>query len=167
MKRLLLMASMFVIVGAVEAKESESMKAKLESPTMKDIKAELDMKETTNGIKITANISGLQPGAVHGFHIHEGTECKGPDFKSAGGHFNPTKHNHAGPAAEEKHAGDLGNIVANAKGEAKTEVMIPTAGGTSLSSYKGKAVILHAKADDLTTQPSGDSGDRIACGIIK
>lgn len=163
MKRLLLMASMFATVGTVEA----SMKAKLESPTMKDLKAELEMNETKNGLKITANISGLQPGAVHGFHIHEGTECKGPDFKSAGGHFNPTKHNHAGPAAEEKHAGDLGNIVANAKGEAKTEVMIPTAGGTSLSSYKGKAVILHAKADDLTTQPSGDSGDRIACGIIK
>lgn len=144
-----------------------SAKAMLEAPSMKEVKASLMLKETPKGLKLTADITGLKPGAVHGFHVHENGECKGPDFKSAGGHFNPTKHPHAGPAAEEKHAGDLGNIVANAKGEAKTEVMIPKDQNVSISSYIGKAVILHAKADDLSTQPSGDAGDRIACGIIK
>lgn len=165
MKHFIIMATF--ISSASFAKVGDSAKATLEVPSMKEVKAKLEIKETDKGLKVTADITGLKPGAVHGFHIHEGTECKGPDFKSAGAHFNPTKHNHSGPAAEEKHAGDLGNIVANAKGEAKTEVMIPIEEGTNLSSFKGKAVILHAKADDLTTQPSGDSGDRIACGIIK
>ena len=145
----------------------ETAKAVLEIPSMKEVKASLILTETPKGLKLMAEASGLKPGAVHGFHVHENGECKGPDFKSAGGHFNPTKHQHGSPGAEEKHAGDLGNLVANTKGEASTEVMIPKDAGVSIKSYIGKAVILHEKADDLATQPTGDAGGRIGCGIIK
>lgn len=151
----------------VYAAKEKSARAELESPSIKEIKGTLELKETAKGLKLTANVTGLKPGAVHGFHVHEGSECKGPDFKSAGGHFNPTKQDHNSPAAEQKHAGDMGNLVANKEGMAKTEVMIPKDMKVDLNSYVGKAVILHAKADDLTSQPSGDAGDRIACGIIK
>lgn len=144
-----------------------SVTALLESPSMKNLKGTLKLHEMDNQIHIEAEISGLKPGAVHGFHVHEVGECKGPDFKSAGGHYNPTKHDHGGPKTETKHAGDLGNVEADKKGVAKLSLSMATAEKMNLKDFIGKAVVLHAKADDLKTQPSGDSGERIACGILK
>ncbi len=167
MRFLLLSFLLPVTAMAMGGSKQGPAHAKLEAPTMKDLKASVQMQETDKGIKVTADVSGLKPGAVHGFHVHEKGECKGPDFKSAGPHFNPGNHSHSGPAAQSKHLGDLGNLVANDKGIAKTEVLIPKAKEHGLESFIGKAVIIHAKADDLTTQPAGDSGDRIACGLIR
>jgi Cu-Zn family superoxide dismutase len=144
-----------------------SAHANLQSPSLKKLQSEIEFKETTKGIKVIAKVSGLKPGSVHGFHIHEKGECKGPDFKSAGDHLNPTKHDHNSPAAMTKHLGDMGNIVVNDKGVGRTEVVLPNDYGINMNSLIGKAIILHEKADDHFSQPSGNSGSRIACGIIK
>jgi Cu-Zn family superoxide dismutase len=116
-------------------------------------------------VKVVADISGLTPGK-HGFHIHEFGDCSDPKAASAGGHFNPTNHQHGAPDAENRHAGDLGNIEADASGKAHvdlTDRMMKLAGPDSIV---GHAVIVHEKADDLKTQPTGDAGGRLACGVI-
>lgn len=141
--------------------------AELSSPSKKDLKAHVQLTESEKGIKVVAEVKGLEPGSVHGFHIHQSGECKGPDFKSAGDHYNPGSRPHAGPAASMKHVGDLGNLVADKNGVAKTEVVIPKSDAKDVKEFIGKAVIIHSKADDLATQPAGDAGDRIACGIIQ
>lgn len=141
--------------------------AELKSPTTKNLSAHFQIVEMKDGFNLKAEVRGLKAGSVHGFHVHENNECKGPDFKSAGGHFNPQNHIHNSPGASLKHLGDLGNLVADSKGMARTEVFIPAEKGIKLSTFLGKAVIIHAKPDDQVTQPSGDSGDRIACGLIK
>ena len=117
------------------------------------------------GVKIVADISGLSPGK-HGFHIHEFGDCSAPDATSAGGHFNPTNDPHAGHEAEKRHIGDLGNIEANASGKARLELTDTQMEFTGDKGILGHAVIVHEKADDLKTQPTGDAGGRVACGVI-
>jgi superoxide dismutase, Cu-Zn family len=117
-------------------------------------------------VKVEAIIEGLKPGP-HGFHIHETGDCSAEDFSSAGGHFNPGHKAHGGPEAAEKHAGDMGNIIADNKGNAKLNIEL---NGMSLSgpeSIVGKAVIIHEKADDMKTPPTGNAGARLACGVIE
>ncbi|MEP7078342.1 MAG: superoxide dismutase family protein [Chthoniobacterales bacterium] len=116
-------------------------------------------------IKVVADITGLTPGK-HGFHIHEFGDCSAPDAKSAGGHFNPTNHQHGAPDAADRHAGDLGNIEADAAGKAHLELTDKAMKLSGSDSIVGHAVIVHEKADDLKTQPTGDAGGRVACGVI-
>jgi len=120
---------------------------------------------TQAGIKVVAEISGLAPGE-HGFHIHEIGDCSAPDAMSAGGHFNPMSTPHAGPDMEMRHVGDLGNLTADADGHARlerTDMHLSFEGPTSII---GRAVIVHADPDDMTTQPTGGAGARVACGVI-
>lgn len=117
-------------------------------------------------VLVAGRITGLTPGP-HGFHIHEKGNCTAPDGSSAGGHFNPGTMKHGGPAGDIRHGGDLGNIVADGSGVA--EFTVEVAGitlGTDAASVVGRSVIVHAKADDLRTDPSGGSGARLACGLI-
>lgn len=122
--------------------------------------------EEADGVQIHAEITGLTPGK-HGFHVHEFGDCSAADLSSAGGHFNPTNHPHAGPDATERHVGDMGNIEADASGTAKLDYLDHN---MSLQDDKrsiiGRSVVIHAKPDDLKSQPAGDSGPRIACGVI-
>lgn len=117
-------------------------------------------------ILVSANIRGLTPGQ-HGFHIHEKGDCSAPDGMSAGGHFNPRKKSHGGPSGAERHGGDLGNLTADSYGNAKPEIEVDGISmGSGPDSIMGKAVIVHANPDDFTTQPTGNSGGRVACGVI-
>jgi Cu-Zn family superoxide dismutase len=116
-------------------------------------------------VKVVADITGLTPGK-HGFHIHEFGDCSDPKAASAGGHFNPGNHQHGAPDAENRHAGDLGNIEADASGKAHLELTDKVMKLTGSDSIVGHAVIVHEKADDLKTQPTGDAGGRLACGVI-
>jgi Cu-Zn family superoxide dismutase len=115
---------------------------------------------------VEAQVKGLTPG-LHGFHIHERGNCTAPDASSAGGHFNPGGAKHNAPSAENRHAGDLGNLQADAGGTAVYRAEIR---GITLDagerSIIGRAVIVHEKADDYTTQPTGNAGARVACGLI-
>lgn len=122
--------------------------------------------EVADGVQVNAELTGLTPGN-HGFHVHEFGDCSAPDLSSAGGHFNPTNKPHAGPDATERHVGDMGNVEADASGKAKLEYLDHHISLTNdQSSVIGRAVVVHAKADDLKSQPAGDSGARIACGVI-
>jgi Cu-Zn family superoxide dismutase len=117
-------------------------------------------------VEVTADLTGLTPG-VHGFHIHDKGAC-GDNGNAAGGHYNPTNMPHAAPDAASHHAGDFGNVTAGANGEVHTSFTtrsISLAEG-SMTSAVGHAVILHANPDDLTTQPSGNAGPRVACGVV-
>lgn len=117
-------------------------------------------------VKVEAMIEGLKPGP-HGFHIHETGDCSAADFASAGGHFNPGHKAHGGHDATEKHAGDMGNITADNKGKAKLTVELSGVSLGGPESIVGKAVIIHEKADDLKTAPTGNAGARWACGVIE
>src|SRR5256885_4128152 len=120
-----------------------------------------------DGVEVTADLTGVPPG-VHGFHIHEKGDC-GNNAQNAGGHFNPTGMVHGAPDAVSHHAGDFGNVTADANGEVHTRFTthsISLKSGDSINPV-GRAVVLHEKADDLVSQPSGNAGARIACGVIE
>jgi len=119
------------------------------------------------GVSIKGTITGLTPGR-HGFHVHEHGNCDSADGLSAGGHFDPTQAPHGAMEATHSHVGDLGNIVADASGRAVIDVIKkPATLQAGPSSFLGKSFIVHSGADDLKSQPAGDSGSRIGCGIIK
>jgi len=123
--------------------------------------------ETRDGaVKVQVRINGA-PTGVHGFHVHENGDCSAPDASSAGAHFNPTGAPHSGPNMLPHHAGDFGNVTAGGNGDIRTEF---TTRSITLdegpNSVVGKSVVLHADADDLTSQPAGNAGKRIGCGVV-
>ncbi|MDY6948908.1 MAG: superoxide dismutase family protein [Pseudomonadota bacterium] len=122
----------------------------------------------SNGVRITGTISGLAPDSKHGIHVHQTGDCGAPDASSAGGHFAPFSHPH-GPPDSSGHVGDLGNITANHAGIAYVDVLAAraTLNPATPTDISGRAIIVHATADDLVSQPSGNSGARIACGVIE
>lgn len=130
-----------------------------------DVRGIVTFTQSAEGVKIVADITGLSPGK-HGFHIHEFGDCSGKDATSAGGHYNPTSHPHAGPEADKHHVGDMGNLEADASGKAHLELTDKNMKLTGAAGIIGYAVIVHEKADDLKTQPTGDAGGRVACGVI-
>ncbi|MFI5183374.1 MAG: superoxide dismutase family protein, partial [Vicinamibacteria bacterium] len=117
------------------------------------------------GVKVNVHVTGLTPGK-HGFHIHEFGDCSAADGASAGGQFNPSAEPHGAPGDAHRHTGDLGNIEANAEGVADVEYTDTRAAFDGPSSILGHGVIVHAGADDLKTQPTGNAGGRLACGVI-
>jgi superoxide dismutase, Cu-Zn family len=122
--------------------------------------------EVADGVQVQAEITGLTPGK-HGFHVHEYGDCSAADGSSAGAHFNPTKQPHAGPDADARHVGDMGNVEADAAGAAKVDYLDHNMSlANDERSIIGRSVVVHAKPDDLKSQPAGDSGARVACGVI-
>lgn len=122
--------------------------------------------EQPDGVMVVVDIANLSEGK-HGFHVHEFGDCSAPDGTSAGGHFNPTGHDHAGPDAEERHVGDMGNIEANELGVATMEWVDSGLSLSGPNSILGRSVIVHANEDDLSSQPTGNAGPRLACGVIE
>lgn len=117
------------------------------------------------GVKVTGTLRGLKPG-LHGFHVHEHAAC-GKDGTAAGGHFNPTGAPHGSLGAAGSHVGDMSNIVADQAGVARISLVLPAASlGKGPTSLVGRALLVHAGADDLSSQPAGDAGPRVACAII-
>jgi superoxide dismutase, Cu-Zn family len=122
-----------------------------------------------NGVTIKLSLMNLSPG-VHAVHFHMTAKCEGPAFASAGGHFNPENKKHGLENPDGPHAGDMPNFTVTAKGTAKATVMDPRVnlgtGSNSLFANGGTALMIHAKADDMKSDPAGNAGDRIACGTI-
>lgn len=117
------------------------------------------------GLHIVAKLENLTPGK-HGFHIHEFGNCACPDAVCAGDHFNPTGSKHGGPDSKERHVGDFGNIVADESGVGTYDAIDTHATLNGPHSIVGRTVIIHAGEDDLTSQPSGNAGARIGCGVV-
>ena len=118
-------------------------------------------------VRVDAEIAGLSPGP-HGMHVHEKGDCSAPDATSTGPHFSTMGKKHGGPDSMERHAGDLGNINANEYGKATLSIMVEGISvGQGPDGVVGRGVIVHANADDLKTDPTGNSGDRISCGVVE
>jgi superoxide dismutase, Cu-Zn family len=157
--------------GSAAAPGAATATVSLISASGKSVKGDLTLNGEGSSVSIRGDITGLVPGQEHGFHVHEFGKCSPPDFKSAGEHFNPTKDPHGGPGTAARHLGDIPNIRADDTGRATFEITVQ---GVTLidkdgapTEILGKALVVHALPDDYTTQPSGGSGDRIACGVIR
>jgi len=139
--------------------------ATLEPKSGSQVAGTVTFTKTGDEVRVVADVQNLKPGK-HGIHIHEKGDCSAADASSAGGHFNPTHQHHGGPMTAEHHTGDLGNIEADASGKAHLDWK----GKMSLSgadSIIGKSIVVHEKEDDLKTDPAGNSGARIGCGVIE
>lgn len=128
----------------------------------------MTLQAEADGVRITGQLSGLKPGSEHGFHIHETGDCSAPDATSAGGHFNPADQAHGSMATAPHHAGDMPNQRANTQGVADVDVLVHdiSLNPASDQNVVGRALIVHEQPDDYKSQPSGDAGPRIACGVI-
>lgn len=117
-------------------------------------------------VRVVARVTGLTPNQEHGFHVHETGDCSAPDAMSAGGHFNPGGQPH-GPQSAPHHGGDMPSLKADANGNAEATFMMEgVTVDTGAAGVMGKAVIVHTQPDDYKTQPTGNAGGRIACGLI-
>lgn len=130
------------------------------------------VEDGTGRVHVNVKVAGLSPG-LHGIHVHETGDCDAADFSSAGGHHNPGRHPHGDPrhaAPDEAHAGDLPNLVVNGAGQGRlnvtTQRLTLSSGTASIFDLSGSALIIHAAVDNYFTQPTGNSGGRIACGVI-
>lgn len=171
--RVLFVCSLTLVLSACASKrciqcKTESIPVKLEARSGTKTEGELNIRETADGgLSIVGQVRSLAPGA-HGFHVHEFGDCSAPDASSAGDHFRQAGQIHAGPLHQRSHIGDLGNIRANEEGIANIQI---TSNELCLSrpecSVFGRAFVVHADPDDLRSQPSGNSGARVACGAVK
>ena len=120
------------------------------------------------GVHLTGTVGGLPPNSTHGFHVHEKGDCSAADASSAGPHFNPFTTAHGKAETGAHHAGDMDNVVANAEGVVTVDVHVRgvTLGGGAVNDIAGRALVVHAAPDDYTSQPAGNAGARVACGVI-
>lgn len=150
--------------AAMHARESAAAAL---SPTQGNaVKGTVMFHADGDGVLVHARIAGLKPNGEHGFHVHEKGDCSSPDGNSAGGHFNPAGTPH-GPPDGQRHAGDLPSLKADSNGVA--DMKFKVAGltvGSGPADVLGRAVIVHANPDDYRTQPTGNSGARLACGVV-
>jgi superoxide dismutase, Cu-Zn family len=148
---------------------AETAKAEMKTPEGKTIGTLTVTADPGGGARIEGKLTGLPPG-TRAFHIHETGSCEPPKFESAGGHFNPAGKKHGELNPDGKHAGDLGNIQVDQDGSVEimrvAEAVTMGEGQNSLFKPGGTAVVVHAGADDLKTDPSGAAGGRIACGVV-
>ncbi len=145
---------------------SPTATAKLAPTKDNHVSGTVSFRQQGNAVLVEARITGLTPG-LHGFHVHERGNCTAPDASSAGPHFNPHAGIHGGPDSPGRHAGDLGNIEAGADGVAVYRAEVTGISlGAAEDSIIGRSVIVHEKPDDYTSQPAGDAGARLACGLI-
>ncbi len=143
-------------------------KAATTQPSNNNVAGTVTFTDLGNGqVKVVADITGFEPNSTHGFHVHEKGDLSAADLSSAGGHYNPDTHIHGGPATSPVHAGDLGNIAADASGNAHYEIEVNNISIGGKNDIVGKSVIIHAKPDDLKSQPAGNAGGRVAGGVIE
>lgn len=120
------------------------------------------------GVHLTGTVGGLPPNSTHGFHVHEKGDCSAADASSAGPHFNPFAAPHGKAESGAHHAGDMDNVVTNAEGVVSVNIHVDgvTLGGGAVNDIAGRALVMHATADDYSSQPAGNAGARVACGVI-
>ncbi|HJW94762.1 MAG TPA: superoxide dismutase family protein [Thermoanaerobaculia bacterium] len=165
MRKLALITFIALALACAHNPAGPTATATLSPTTGQTAKGTVTFTDSADGTQVVVNLTNVPPG-VHGFHIHDGGSCA-DDAKAAGGHFNPDNMPHAAPDATSHHAGDFGNVTADDKGEVHATFVthsVTVAAGNH--SVVGHAVVLHANPDDLATQPTGNAGGRIACGVV-
>jgi Cu-Zn family superoxide dismutase len=158
-----LIAGVFILTTGLMAASAQSSASKVE---LKNAQGESVGTATlaaarSGGVSIELNLNNLPPGR-HGIHFHESPKCEGPAFESAGSHYNPETKKHGLFNPEGPHAGDVNNFTVKKDGTAKATLV-----AARMSMDVPSALVVHAQADDLKTDPSGNSGDRIACGVVR
>lgn len=172
----ILMAVLIFIAVSASGQEHMQMSMSKESTIQKavcvlygtqgnNVSGTVTFTRATDGIKVVADVTGLSKGK-HGFHIHEFGDCSSADGASAGGHFNPDMKPHGGPTDMNRHEGDMGNFTADETGKAHLEYTDRSLTFDGPHSIIGRSLIVHRDADDLKSQPAGNAGPRIACGVI-
>ena len=170
MKRVAMALAVVVLASGCETFDRQGPRADAVLLTAKDhpLWGSVSFVEVDGGGLVRADVRGLPFGGVFGFHVHEKGDCSSADFTSAGGHFNPGGKPHAHYAGPERHAGDLPNLEADGEGNAtyafETKLLTVAKGPNSVV---GRAVVIHARPDDYKSQPAGNAGPRIACGLIR
>ncbi|MCS7034045.1 MAG: superoxide dismutase family protein [Phycisphaerae bacterium] len=144
-------------------------KAATTQPTMNNVRGKVTFTQVADGVAVDAEITGLPPNSKHGFHIHEKGDLSSDDLMSTGPHWDPhATHRHGGPSTQPVHAGDMGNLITDGTGTARMRITLK---GISIddphTGVVGRSVIVHAQADDLSSQPAGNAGARVAGGLIK
>ena len=161
-------AGLCLMVGCSTATPGSRARAELKDKDGKVVAMAM-LSQRPGGVLVRVEAKGLTPG-LHAVHVHAVGKCDGPAFTSAGGHFNPANKKHGLKSTDGPHAGDLPNMLVAKDGagrfEALTDAISLRAGGLSVLDADGSAIVVHAGADDNTTDPTGNSGDRVACGII-
>jgi Cu-Zn family superoxide dismutase len=167
MKRLILASAVGALaVCSTLPAFAQSAVARLEPTKGNATAGSVTFTQKGDNVVIEAKVSGLTPGG-HGFHIHEKGDCSSGDGMSAGGHFNPTSKPHGSPSVPDHHTGDLTMLVADASGNVSLSMELGAMTiGSGATDIVGKSVIVHKDPDDYTTQPTGNSGARVACGVI-
>lgn len=166
-----LVGIVFLAAGTVlgAEKASKTAKAELRNAEGQQV-GTAAFRQAGNGVRINLRVSNLPPG-THAFHIHTVGKCDPPDFKTAGGHFNPESKKHGLKNPEGPHAGDMPNITVGQNGKGTANVVNTRVtlgeGANSLFHEGGTALVIHEKADDNMTDPAGNAGNRIACGVIE
>ena len=167
-KTIALSAAIFVVAGcAAPTASGPSATAALSPASGSKVQGQLTFTQVgRDRVRVTGDISGHQAGPK-GFHIHEKGDCSAPDAMSAGGHFNPAKRQH-GASPTTGHAGDMGNLTFDASGRARVDMVLDglSVSRDSPTGIIGRAVIVHVQTDDLKTDPTGNAGGRVACGVI-
>lgn len=167
MRKLILFSIALLVLASCASTSGPSASATLSPTSGSTASGTVTFAQLADGaVFVTVDLTGVPPG-VHGFHVHDKGDC-GDNGNAAGGHFNPATTAHGAPSADPHHAGDFGNVTAGADGRVHTDFTtrsITVAAGPN--SAVGHAVILHANPDDLVTQPTGNAGARIACGVVQ
>jgi superoxide dismutase, Cu-Zn family len=169
MKRLAYFAlGLFLMLVALPSRSAAKTKVELKDAQGKSVGDIVIWDQDSGGVGLQLDLHDLTPGE-HAIHFHQAPKCEAPDFKSAGGHFNPETKKHGFDNPDGHHAGDMKNFTVGADGKAKirmedADVTLKDGPHSLLSN--GAALVVHAKADDYKTDPSGNSGDRVACGLI-
>ena len=171
MKKMLPMLALVALAGCQmmgDSGEAARANAQLQATTGNKTFGEATFEQRGNKVHVVIYVQGLKPGQEHGLHIHEVGDCSSGDGMSAKGHFNPFGKPHGSPGTAERHAGDLPPLKAAKNGRAKVDAEVDMISVTpGPGSIIGRAVIVHADPDDFRTQPTGNAGARLACGVIR
>lgn len=162
-----------VLIAGIDCSAAEKVERKkavvtIESRSDSHLTGKGKFVEEDGKVTLKLEIEGAEPG-THAVHLHEKGDCSAPDATSAGGHWNPSHENHGKWSNTPFHHGDIGNIEvgADGKGTFTLTTDLWTIGGSAETDVLGKAIIVHAKADDFTTQPTGNAGGRVGCGVVQ
>ena len=169
MTRAVVALAALALLGCQSVRQAEGPRAsaQLKPTTGNSTSGNATFTQVGDKVRVVANISGLKPGQEHGFHVHEAGDCSAGDAMSAKGHFNPYGKPHGSPATAERHAGDMPSLRADASGTAKVDTLLDVMSvKPGPASVVGRGLIVHASPDDFKTQPTGNAGARLACGVI-